>query len=482
MGINGLFPWISKRFPGISKLLNSKLFNFKVDYFFVDFNYLIYNCISFINDDDKQLLIKQTLILLDDIIKIISPKKLLFISVDGVSPFAKIFEQRKRRFSGNMHPTKINQNKSFSKCNITVGTEFVELMHQNLFQFLESIKKNSNIEHIVYSSYHSPGEGEYKIFNFIREQIHNNKWNSEFNSFFLTPDSDVIISILLNHINHSFIMKNIQKTNEREYSFVLWDISLLEQLILEYFDFKKDSDKKKIVIDDFCKISLFLGNDFLPKFPDFSLYREDFDTALSLYKEKFINSGTNLLDNLSIYLSELSLICSQKSNPTLTKELCEKYALINFFKKKDPNLDENEKERLILQVCYSALDCFYWTFSYFSKTCLSWQFYYPYDYSPSLILISKYCNSYQLSFNIGKIPSPFESLISIIPFNHIHLLPNSLQSNCLLNDEIMKIMKGNARSITINSLEEIRKVIKESEKQMNDEEKKRNLILDEFLF
>ena len=475
MGVKGLFSWISKKFPNISKIYTSKEYIFKIDNLYIDFNYLIYNCITSIDSNDMQLLIDRTLQLLYDIVKIISPQKLLFISVDGVSPFAKIFVQRQRRFAGNMNPSKKLSEKCFSKCNITVGTEFSELIHAKLKEFLESMKQELNIEKIIYSSYHTPGEGEYKIFKYIRD----NNINKHLNSLFITPDSDVIIYILLNHINNAFIMKNLNNISDAEYQFVIIDITILEQSILQCFDIDKSEDSN-IAINDFCKICLLLGNDFIPKFHDFSFYRDDFDTALTLYKKICIDNKKTFKDHFGYYLSELSLACSRKANPSLTKELCEKYGIINFFKKKDPNLDSHERENLLSKVCFSILDCFHWTYSYITNNCISWEFCYPYDYSPSLILLSKYCGSYVPSFHCEIISSPYVSLIATIPFNHITLLPLSLQSNCLANDTILAIMKGNSRSITSDSLNTIRKVVDISLEQMSNEEKLRNLILDHF--
>jgi 5'-3' exoribonuclease 1 len=73
------------------------------DNFYLDMNGIIHNC-SHPNDDDPSFRISEDKIFndifhyLEVLFRIIKPKKVLFMAVDGVAPRAKMNQQRGRRF------------------------------------------------------------------------------------------------------------------------------------------------------------------------------------------------------------------------------------------------------------------------------------------------------------------------------------------------------------------------------------------------
>ena len=118
-------------------------------------------------------MIKQILKYMDFLIGYVNPKKQVYISVDGVAPMAKMSQQRKRRYRA-VDDAKIKDDirrkynkETFEYWNntvITPGTEFMEKLHLSILDYISKRKENK----IIYSSFHTFGEGEHKILQDIK--------------------------------------------------------------------------------------------------------------------------------------------------------------------------------------------------------------------------------------------------------------------------------------------------------------------------
>ena len=116
--------------------------------------------------------------------RIIKPKKVFFMAIDGVAPRAKMNQQRGRRFrsareaeecerkareSGEILPTE----KRFDSNCITPGTEFMVKLHEYLKYFVAHKVSTDPLwqgVRIYLSGHETPGEGEHKIMDFIRHE------------------------------------------------------------------------------------------------------------------------------------------------------------------------------------------------------------------------------------------------------------------------------------------------------------------------
>ncbi|KAI5151998.1 5'-3' exoribonuclease 2, partial [Enteropsectra breve] len=100
MGVPSLYKWLTQKYPEIKKRIDSMPPGF-VDNLYLDFNAIIHPCcnkeLSSIDATDKELY-TNLINYLDVVMKKIKPKKLLYISIDGVAPRAKLNQQRARRF------------------------------------------------------------------------------------------------------------------------------------------------------------------------------------------------------------------------------------------------------------------------------------------------------------------------------------------------------------------------------------------------
>ena len=107
-----------------------------------------------------------------------NPQKMLFIAIDGPAPKSKMSQQRMRRFKTfyeRKELKKIEEKNNIQKPitdvwdtnAITPGTEFMDKLGKYLLKIKDHLK-NKNLK-VYLSDSNVPGEGEHKIFNYIKE-------------------------------------------------------------------------------------------------------------------------------------------------------------------------------------------------------------------------------------------------------------------------------------------------------------------------
>ena len=131
----------------------------------------------------------------DKLIRILKPKKLLYLAIDGVAPRAKMNQQRSRRFraaqeakeknakekelledwqaKGLKLPDSEDKSHGFDSNTITPGTTF---MHRLALAIKVYVAHRMQFDPlwkgltVIFSDSNVPGEGEHKILEFIRLQ------------------------------------------------------------------------------------------------------------------------------------------------------------------------------------------------------------------------------------------------------------------------------------------------------------------------
>lgn len=236
----------------------------------------------------------------------------LYLAIDGVPLYAKMVEQRKRRFIGlmmdeiklkvlesykndlNIDPNidkypdiyynhyefeKKIKNFKFNKSKISPGTLFMSNLEEYLTKYLINKLKRINI---VIDSYNSPGEGEKKIV-FKIHQLHKNGNLGKISVY--SPDADVILLMLL-----ELDKCNIQiiRFDQQLLQLDVIDIVQLKDIIIEYMRYNIFSKQLQYnIIKDIVMLFTILGNDFLPKLEIINTnkhIRTIFDAYLSLNK------------------------------------------------------------------------------------------------------------------------------------------------------------------------------------------------------
>tara|TARA_Y100000780_G_scaffold232569_1_gene266671 strand:- start:15934 stop:17688 length:1755 start_codon:yes stop_codon:yes gene_type:complete len=333
MGVPGFFSWLLKNYKKNKDIVTYDLpENVSIDNFYIDANCLFHpQCFKVIEllDDWKSVskletkMMKRICNYLDYIINVVSPKKKVMISVDGVAPMAKMSQQRKRRYRSiddviikeqikERHNKKIK--KRWSNTVITPGTEFMERLNQVLIKY---ISKRKDIK-IVYSSYHSAGEGEHKILDDIRKRP-----DSETHCIY-GLDADLIFLAMASQKNNMYLLREVVKLGkvgksigdhyihedpvedvQEEVNFISINTmkeafyETLSDKIVDRFKYKKlkvKLSKQTNMINDFIFVCYFLGNDFLPHFPSIDINKGGLDVLLEAYIDIFTESQVNLIN------------------------------------------------------------------------------------------------------------------------------------------------------------------------------------------
>ena len=161
----------------------------------------------------------------------------MYIAFDGVAPVAKLEQQRNRRYK-TMFEKKIlymldnTNNNSWDTTQITPGTNFMNLLSKSIHKYFNNPKK-FNIKKIFISCSDEHGEGEHKIYEFIRNNKEHHKTT---NTIIYGLDADLIM-LSLNHLHicpnlYLFVtfIKTIDKTLNPNSNYLI-DIPLFNNIL-----------------------------------------------------------------------------------------------------------------------------------------------------------------------------------------------------------------------------------------------------------
>jgi 5'-3' exonuclease len=232
----------------------------------------------------------------------------LYIAIDGVPTMAKMYEQKKRRYMGSIISnlsTKTKRPFSWSKNNISPGTNFMKRLQNSLHSkdFDKMVKKICiNIKKIKISDTTFPGEGEMKIINHIKK----NKINNKDNICVYSPDSDMMILLLILDNNFTILRYDQQKSilddnfNGKIYNIL--NVDNFKKVFIEYIQNRVNNynlNERKIINDVIFILTVF-GDDFLPKLESLRV-SSDLFLLLDYYIINIINSGYLIEKNKKIY-------------------------------------------------------------------------------------------------------------------------------------------------------------------------------------
>jgi len=200
MGIPNYFVQLIKRHSSIIKQFSNDAIN--IHNLYIDSNSIIYDAINNIvynNDTNYNYkLYKYVSEKIEEYINIIKPKNKIIIAFDGIAPVAKLEQQRNRRYKSWLQNNNIDK---WDTCNITSGTRFMQDLNKFITNHFNNQKSYKNIE-IMVSGSNIIGEGEHKIFDYIRN---NKSYHNNTNTIIYGLDADLIMLCL----SHLYISNNI---------------------------------------------------------------------------------------------------------------------------------------------------------------------------------------------------------------------------------------------------------------------------------
>ncbi|XP_043926953.1 5'-3' exoribonuclease 1 [Protopterus annectens] len=345
MGVPKFYRWISERYPCLSEVVKEhKIPEF--DNLYLDMNGIIHQC-SHPNDEDVHFRISEEKIFADIfhyievLFRIIKPRKVFFMAVDGVAPRAKMNQQRGRRFrSAKEAEEKIKkalekgetlpEEARFDSNCITPGTEFMAKLHEQLKYFVNwkiSTDKTWQGVNIYLSGHETPGEGEHKIMEFIRSEKMKPDHDVNTRHCLYGLDADLIMLGLTTHESHFSLLREEvrfggRKSQKRvtapeETTFHLLHLSLMR----EYIEYEFSPVKEKIcfsfdiesIIDDWILMGFLVGNDFIPHLPHLHINHDALPLLYRTYMDVlpkltgYINENGHLnLERFEKYLAKLA--------------------------------------------------------------------------------------------------------------------------------------------------------------------------------
>lgn len=246
---------------------------------------------------------------LKEILNMAKPVNNLVMCVDGIAPRAKVNQQRSRRYIGALERSREEKGiggfalgprlqKPFDSISITAGTAFMSRIDVYLQSWLVT-NRASLPPLIIYSSHLVPGEGEHKIFRFIREGL-----IPQGNGYHLVYglDSDLVMLSSLSPLNKIKLV--------RESFTDLVDIDTLKAGIIKDMAGKRADVDSKLVIQDYVLIIYLIGNDFLPSIFMLSVIEISIKIMIEIYTELNVYltraDGSIIWENFANFLFRLT--------------------------------------------------------------------------------------------------------------------------------------------------------------------------------
>ena len=264
-------------------------------------------------------------------------------------------------------------------------------------------------------------------------------YGTEHNTIIYGLDGDLIYLSLTTHLPNMYLFREAAEYGNfavihsgKPYLFM--DMTILQDAIIEHFNVycgNVDSTKIDQYIDDYVFLGMILGNDFMPKQHWFSIHEGGNDKLLSAYfqihnhTEKFLINrqsmqiNTEMLCDLWFIIKEQekeaigNLFEKRKKLRIRVKEdmsererqqlLTDMYPLQHLYVEQeiqpfragwseryykicfnmDTSNDKNTNDKNIEMITQTYLKTLVWNFLYYFDECPSWDWYYPYAYSPT---------------------------------------------------------------------------------------------------
>ena len=421
---------------------------------------------------------------LDQILGEFGPTHNFIIAPDGVANAAKLNQQKTRRFKP---PEPDEEYWGFDGRALTPGTEIMFQIDRHIKKWL---KNHPNLPpNTIYSSQMDPGEGEHKIFQFIRDGMLIGDVE-EGNHVVYGADGDLYILSVLCDLPNMYLHRDDK--GEVNYDIEKFKDGIYDRL---YFD----GCEERLIYQDFALLSTFVGNDFVSKMPNlpgtyrtliemFKIYTrikvhltdeegeivwENFsqflrkvnnwkvnDEDLYLYS---IYNPYNKLRYQTVGIMDYVKITEKHSGRTIhweerdydpgrdTREFdrrgFEKCWYEKHFKPVDPTLYKRagEKEyytkKDIFNMCVSYLKILQWFLYYYIKgyRYVSQHFFYPYRITPLTHNLNYYLKNILERGNEEILMSgiihkssefritPIHQLLSVLPPNAITIIPSQFR-------------------------------------------------------
>lgn len=248
------------------------------------------------------------------------PKHVL-ICADGSAPLAKMKQQAQRRYKGPFDEQLRNQAHqyvneplpapTYNRNNISPATNLIMELNNTIHQIGKELA-DKGITAVVSDSSEA-GEGEHKIFNYIKQHYASLKVDDEDSEktekiLIAGLDADLLMLALASPLRNIYLMRRNQ--DDLDYnpyhstSYMYVDMPLFRNLFISEVRneinqmdgetaYQKESDDS--IIDDYIFMCYMLGNDFIPHSPTLSIKDGGIKRLISMYIDVFNQTKKRLV-------------------------------------------------------------------------------------------------------------------------------------------------------------------------------------------
>ena len=466
MGVPSYFFWLINKYS--RKILKGRIHGQNA--LFLDLNCAIHPAVKANPDFTIDDMIRACITYINDIISFTKNISFIYIAIDGVAPMAKMQQQRSRRYKSKIFASHEHINarehnnpqehiitKEIIDFNmISPGTEFMALLNNYIKTTFDADIKSGRI---IFSGSDEPGEGEHKIFNYIRSNAIVKK-----NIVIYGLDSDLIF---LSLINYNYAQKNSSSiyllrekeqfgkmTTEKE-RYIYLDINYLRRVIYDMLHTARKEDISRIIAD-YVFFSFLLGNDFLPAIPTLFIREGGIELLMQSYTKILVELNEHLI-TCDYGINEQFLFKYMKELANAEQECIDSYIsarkkrLLHKPKHNDAYIEGTTPDLIyeqfppkswksrhyahyfdiigkseIKKIWASYFTGMIWTLRYYIGAPVSWEWAYEYNAAPALSDIKEFILREE-DITIKIMPTSLEQLLYIMPKSSAHLLPKELQ-------------------------------------------------------
>ena len=474
MGVPALFSLIVRKYGNIIKPLETSSVSTikasksekasKYDNLYLDSNSVVYDCVHRLGETiTDELLINAVCKQIHHYINQVKPSQCVFITFDGVAPVAKLENQRNRRYKTeftNKILAKSNiVKKSWDTTAITPGTPFMKKLDKGIHKYFDvkNVKKQFGVENIMISTSVEHGEGEHKIFQYIRD---NQEKHSKETVVVYGLDADLIMLALGTHLPKFYILREDMYDPANDYFCI--NVGSVHNQLVELMRWTSDNYEliPNSTIDDFIFMCFMVGNDFLPHIPSIEIIEDGIELMIQVYKDVCTSYGhlTQNIDgkvcliqnSMEAFLGTIGHYEKENFQTKLGKKsaffpdpILEKCAIqtpdgnwtVDIEKYKSDYINTNfEKDYDVEKLCHEYLEGMQWVLSYYTRGVPNWKWNYKHHYAPPASILSQHLKTFVIPKYGHTIPSaPFQQLLSVLPPKSASLIPEPLSK--LLTDE-----------------------------------------------
>ncbi|KAK2196768.1 bifunctional Xrn1 [Babesia duncani] len=509
-----MYGWMIENLGKINQSFDTCDFYEDVDYFYIDMNAVIHSAthgnmspIVEIEDEQRMRRITSTLLKLFHMIK---PKKVMYLAVDGVCPSAKINQQRTRRFrlakkvedltarvqdicemkpiedyNIDKLPCGSYDNVTFNPNYISPGTEFMQMFDSEIKNWLaiKTLEKQWGDCLVIYDGANIPGEGEQKIYEFMRKLNESKVKSRNKNHLVYGLDADIMMLSLLTKMPNVCVLREkrdytphiLSKIKPEPYftpetGIVHYHANDYIDLEAKHFDVVSMMDIRRALYnrcikyvglkydlanipflnqenvpnrlaDDFVLLSFLAGNDFLPHLPTVDLEFHTFSDMLNSYffmlprLHGFITRGYRIhmgrLQKLFRVLQRQEVhVFKEKAQHESVPEYRDVTKYAEHYYRVKCNINYKNRNQ-VTRMCQEYIKGLVWNLYYYYKGCPSWNWCYKYHYAPLVSDLSQTSGVF-VSFKRGRPIKPLEHLLAVSPPNGNELLPEQYRYGLLV--------------------------------------------------